>query len=338
MVKALLRGAAAGIAGTAVMTAYQLAVAKAQGEASRDPVPHRWAERRRRPGRQEGGRGGRAGQPFTREDVRCFTNAALAVRRVVGCSSTQASQSTGSSSAPASGPAYAELVPLGSTSRPGSTPRRSSRRLELPRRVRLAIAARTRSEPTSRYHSASCSTASPTSSRAPSATCARRESSTRSRSRRAMREIRLALLEADVNFTVVRDFVAHVREKALGDDILKCAHARPAGREGRARRADGADGRGRVRARVRQVHGDPARRPAGLGQDDDRRRSSRCTCASRAASRASSQPTCSARPRSTSSSSSASRSTCRCSAPTRRTRSRRRAAASSARAQRASTP
>ena len=28
---------------------------------------------------------------------------------------------------------------------------------------------------------------------------------------RAMREIRLALLEADVNFTVVRDFVAHVR-------------------------------------------------------------------------------------------------------------------------------
>ncbi len=38
---------------------------------------------------------------------------------------------------------------------------------------------------------------------------------------RAMREIRLALLEADVNFTVVRDFVARVREKALGEDILK---------------------------------------------------------------------------------------------------------------------
>src|SRR5437660_1795421 len=36
-----------------------------------------------------------------------------------------------------------------------------------------------------------------------------------------MREIRLALLEADVNFTVVRDFVARVREKALGDEILK---------------------------------------------------------------------------------------------------------------------
>jgi signal recognition particle subunit SRP54 len=38
---------------------------------------------------------------------------------------------------------------------------------------------------------------------------------------RAMREIRLALLEADVNFTVVGDFVAAVREKALGEDVLK---------------------------------------------------------------------------------------------------------------------
>ena len=31
---------------------------------------------------------------------------------------------------------------------------------------------------------------------------------------RAMREIRLALLEADVNFQVVKDFVAQVRERA----------------------------------------------------------------------------------------------------------------------------
>ena len=33
---------------------------------------------------------------------------------------------------------------------------------------------------------------------------------------RAMREVRLALLEADVNFDVVKDFVARVRERALG--------------------------------------------------------------------------------------------------------------------------
>ena len=36
---------------------------------------------------------------------------------------------------------------------------------------------------------------------------------------RAMREIRLALLEADVNFKVVKDFVARVRERALGADV-----------------------------------------------------------------------------------------------------------------------
>ena len=35
----------------------------------------------------------------------------------------------------------------------------------------------------------------------------------------AMREIRLALLEADVNFTVVRDFVARVRERCLGAEV-----------------------------------------------------------------------------------------------------------------------
>src|SRR2546430_13231080 len=38
---------------------------------------------------------------------------------------------------------------------------------------------------------------------------------------RAMREIRLALLEADVNFEVVKEFVAQVRERALGQDVLK---------------------------------------------------------------------------------------------------------------------
>ena len=36
----------------------------------------------------------------------------------------------------------------------------------------------------------------------------------------AMREIRLALLEADVNFKVVREFVAHVKERALGADVM----------------------------------------------------------------------------------------------------------------------
>ena len=38
---------------------------------------------------------------------------------------------------------------------------------------------------------------------------------------RAMREIRLALLEADVNFKVVKDFVAVVKERALGAEVTK---------------------------------------------------------------------------------------------------------------------
>jgi signal recognition particle subunit SRP54 len=38
---------------------------------------------------------------------------------------------------------------------------------------------------------------------------------------RAMREIRLALLEADVNFQVVKEFVARVRERAVGSDVTK---------------------------------------------------------------------------------------------------------------------
>jgi signal recognition particle subunit SRP54 len=38
---------------------------------------------------------------------------------------------------------------------------------------------------------------------------------------RAMREIRLALLEADVNLGVVKDFTARVRERALGQDVVK---------------------------------------------------------------------------------------------------------------------
>ena len=37
----------------------------------------------------------------------------------------------------------------------------------------------------------------------------------------AMREIRLALLEADVNFKVVKDFVGRVRERAIGAEILE---------------------------------------------------------------------------------------------------------------------
>jgi len=39
--------------------------------------------------------------------------------------------------------------------------------------------------------------------------------------KQSMREIRIALLEADVNLTVAKDFINKVSEKALGQDILK---------------------------------------------------------------------------------------------------------------------
>ena len=38
---------------------------------------------------------------------------------------------------------------------------------------------------------------------------------------RAAREIRLALLEADVNFKVVKQFVDKVKERALGAEVLE---------------------------------------------------------------------------------------------------------------------
>jgi signal recognition particle subunit SRP54 len=37
----------------------------------------------------------------------------------------------------------------------------------------------------------------------------------------ALREVRLALLEADVNFKVVKDFIARVRERAVGAEVMK---------------------------------------------------------------------------------------------------------------------
>lgn len=37
----------------------------------------------------------------------------------------------------------------------------------------------------------------------------------------ALKEVRIALLEADVNFKVVKDFIQHVRERSIGKDVLE---------------------------------------------------------------------------------------------------------------------
>ena len=39
--------------------------------------------------------------------------------------------------------------------------------------------------------------------------------------REAMREVRLALLEADVSYKVVKDFVKKVTQRAVGQDVLE---------------------------------------------------------------------------------------------------------------------
>ena len=36
-----------------------------------------------------------------------------------------------------------------------------------------------------------------------------------------MREVKLALLEADVNYKIVKEFILNIQEKALGQDVLK---------------------------------------------------------------------------------------------------------------------
>ena len=43
-----------------------------------------------------------------------------------------------------------------------------------------------------------------------------------------LREVRLALLEADVALPAVREFIAKVKEKALGEEVIGgCRRARP---------------------------------------------------------------------------------------------------------------
>src|SRR5436305_14826190 len=37
----------------------------------------------------------------------------------------------------------------------------------------------------------------------------------------ALRQVRLALLEADVDFQVAKQFIARVKEKALGEEVLR---------------------------------------------------------------------------------------------------------------------
>jgi len=58
-----------------------------------------------------------------------------------------------------------------------------------------------------------------------------------------LREVRMALLEADVALPVVRDFIARVKEKSLGQEVVSSLTGPGAGQH-RAKRAGRHDGRG----------------------------------------------------------------------------------------------
>ena len=87
----------------------------------------------------------------------------------------------------------------------------------------------------------------------------------------ALREIRLALLEADVHFKVVKQFLERVRVRAVGEEVLKSLTPDQAVIRDRARRDGGAAGR-RRRLRASRLGdatalGGADDGPAGLGQD-----------------------------------------------------------------------
>ena len=90
----------------------------------------------------------------------------------------------------------------------------------------------------------------------------------------ALREIRVALLEADVALSVVKKFIDDVRPQGHRRERHQVDQARPAGRQDRARRAGRDAGRGRRTAAAEDRQ--PARRhhdgrPAGLGQNHHHR-------------------------------------------------------------------
>jgi hypothetical protein len=95
----------------------------------------------------------------------------------------------------------------------------------------------------------------------------------RSQRQDMLREVRMALLEADVALPVVRDFIARVKEKALGQEVLGSLNARPGAGGHRQPRTRRHHGRGRQRHQPRSpaAGGDPDGRPAGRGQDHHHR-------------------------------------------------------------------
>ena len=103
----------------------------------------------------------------------------------------------------------------------------------------------------------------------------------------ALREIRLALLEADVNFKVVKAFVDRVARSRRRSGSAQEPDARPAGHSHRPRRDAGALRRraGRPAGGVGLAARRPDARTAGLGQDDHDRQAGAWLAKQRTSSR-----------------------------------------------------
>ena len=89
----------------------------------------------------------------------------------------------------------------------------------------------------------------------------------------ALREVRMALLEADVALPVVRDFIARVRESALGQEVIGSLTPGQAlvGVVHRELVALMGEANERAQSGHHAAGGDPDGGPAGLGQDHHQR-------------------------------------------------------------------
>jgi signal recognition particle subunit SRP54 len=88
----------------------------------------------------------------------------------------------------------------------------------------------------------------------------------------AMREVRVALLEADVALPVVKDFIAFATERATGEDVIRSV--KPADQVVKIVYDGLVEMLGGEEPTPINLNAEPARRhpdgrPAGLGQDDD---------------------------------------------------------------------
>ena len=131
----------------------------------------------------------------------------------------------------------------------------------------------------------------------------------------ALREIRIALLEADVEFGVAKDFIAKVKEKSMGEDVHEVDQTRRANRQNLPRRTRRPARRRPGPARPQPARPHPDLRPQRRGQNHHLRQARQPPEKGRPPARCSSPATSTGPPPSTSSPPSRNRSDVPCYTP-----------------------